>query len=60
MTNRFKVSEKKVEPDNKKRNLLQTEQPKPKKPKIPSIPAFFVAQRGARILKTGQSEVLLH
>ena len=41
----------KVELNNNKRNLLHTEQPKPKKLKIPPIPAFLVAQRGALIPK---------
>ena len=38
---------KNLDPNNSKRILLQTEQPKPTNPKTPHIPAFLVAQCGA-------------
>ena len=41
----------KLDPNNSKRILLQTEQPKPTNPKTLPIPAFLVVQWGARIPK---------
>ena len=42
---------KNLDPNNSKRILLQTEQPKPANLKTPPIPAFLMAQWGARIPK---------